>query len=109
MGASGMPDISSPPLGFAIVTVTTTATTIQALLTAAAGSIAAIPPRAVTVMIQPRGGDVRFTDDGQNPVSGASGLGAEIFDSATFFYDGNLSSLRFIAGASTPCTLAFYG
>ena len=104
-----MPVSTSPPLGFAVVTVTTTATSINDLLVTAGGLVDAVPEGAVMVMIQPRNGDVRYTDDGQNPTTGGAGLGADVFDGAKDYYVGDLAALKLIASSSVPCTLSFYG
>lgn len=104
-----MPANKEPPLGMAVVTVTSTAATLDALLTTAAGAVLTVPTGAVSVILQPRGGNIRLTDDGQTPVVGASGLGYDVFDGASFIYTGDLADLKLIASANTVCTAAFYG
>lgn len=95
--------VSYKALGVFQVSVTSSAATIAALVATA------VPASASMVMIQPRGGDVRLTDDGQTPTVGAAGLGLDVKDGFVLVYNGSIPAIRLIAAVTTNCTLAFYG
>jgi hypothetical protein len=115
VGQGTTPWVESPgpytyqPLGFALLTVTTTAQTLNQMLAAAAvaspptSQLTAVPAGARIALILAESSNVRYIDDGQTPTAG---YGMLLVNGQEFSYSGNLSAIRFIAAnASTSALL----
>lgn len=113
-GAAGMPTVDAPftPLGHQTVTVTSTASTLAALLTAAAGAITSIPAGTQVVYLQPRADGIRYAHGGATPTtaSDVTGIGTDIFQGGQYpIRLADFTTLKLIAAANTLLSVEFRG
>lgn len=100
------------PRGHQSVVVTSTASTLAALLTAAGGAISAVPSGTQMVYLQPRADGIRYAHGGSTPntVAGAGSVGTDLFAGAQYpirFAD--LGNLKLVAAANTVLSIEFRG
>lgn len=110
--AIGTVDAPIVPLGHQTVTVTSTASTLAALLTAAGGSIAAIPAKTAVVYLQPRADGIRYAHGASTPTtaSDATGIGTDIFQGGQYpIRLADFSSLKLVAASNTLLSVEFRG
>ena len=78
---------------------------VQIASIASATPLGVIPAYSDTALIQPTGGDMRYTDDGQTPTAT---YGMLVSDGAFLEYTGILKNLKFIAAVGTPTLNIIY-
>lgn len=91
-------------VGYAQVTVNSTAQSLTQLLTAANQLSNTIPSSASCVAVLPEDNFVRWRDDSVNPTTNT---GMIIFATNTFVYDGSLSSFKVISDRDSVVSLLF--
>lgn len=110
IGAAPAPDAAFLPLGHQSVTVTGTALTLAALLTAAGGAIAAVPVGTRLVYLQPRADGVRYAHGNSTPTTGAAGIGTDLFQDAQYpLRLTDLATLKLVAPSNTVLGIEFRG
>lgn len=92
------------PLGYSKLTGLSTAKGL------AGGTLGAIPDGSVYALITPEGNNVRWRDDGTDPVAGATDTGTPLLEYASWFYNGDLTAIKIIEDAATAVVhVVFYG
>lgn len=110
--AVGTIDAPFIPYGHQTVTVTSTASTLAALLTAAAGAITSIPAGTKVVYLQPRADGIRYAHGGTTPTtaSDATGIGTALYEGAQYpLRMADFATLKLIAPSSTVLAIEFRG
>lgn len=108
-------DLPFVPLGHQTVVVPAAATTLAALLTAAAGQIAAVPLGARTVVIWPISGDIVYTLDSSTPVKALdqTARGLPIFQDQQKSWRlpdaAAIAAIKLVSSGSVAVSLAFGG
>ena len=112
LAALPAPDAPFVPLGHQSVTVTATAATLAALLTAAAGAITAIPAGTKLILIQPRADGVRYAHGGSTPTTAAdaTGIGTDLFAGGQYpVRVDSFATLKLVAASDTVVSIEFRG